>query len=783
MINFSVFLISLSALSYEVLLIRLLSIERWQDFVTMIIGLALLGYGASGTFVHLTRKFWEKNLGLFTGGSACDFALSAFFCFIFSQMIPFNPMDFLWNSGQFFYLLGLSFLFILPFFFAATTIGSLLSSGRFSLEKLYASDLLGAGVGGGLIVFFLNYIDPYICLKIISTLALLGSLPLFHLKGGEFPFKKVFNFLPLFLMVFIWSFPLKQKTHSFKPLEKIKLIPETNVKQLKNGPMAQLHLLESEKTPFRHAPGLSLKDAPLKFPKQWALFKDGMGFTVFHPDGFPNYVKSLTSALPYALDSSSKKKNHVLLLTLDDDTLWWQAYGLKAKKVTAVFEDERIFDLFLSPKKRGQGNFVKEKWRVYLNQVKGKERFALIQVPLSFFKKDSGGPTSLKEDYNLTKESFGLLFESLEEKGQVVFNLPMGLPPKKYVRLLGNLSSQISIETLKKQLMVIRNWDTLTLLFQKGPLEKEQLKRLKTFSQKKNFDLVYYPGIEKKEANHFHRLKAPLFYEVTQKILSNQGKEFLKGYKYKVDLVTDNNPFFFDFYKSESFLELWKLRKRGGMGLLDWGPLFIGVLIIQIVFLGGAFILLPLILSKKKEVAFNVSAKKGLYFFLIGLAFFFVEITLIKRFIPLLGYPLLSLVFVLVVLLLGSGCGSYFLKWRKPKWPFCLFFIFYGTLVGGLFFYKMDLLLNFSSFLKYLLVFLFLFPLGFMMGMPFPLGLDYLKTKDKSFIPWAWAINGLSSVFSIPLVTLVSINFSLGVTFFLGLIVYGVAFRLFAKNL
>ena len=216
MINLSVFLISLSALSYEVLLIRLLSIERWHDFVIMIIGLALLGHGASGTFLYLTRKLWKKNLGAFSVASTCDFSLSAFFCFIFSQMIPFNPMDFLWNSKQFFYLMGLSALLILPFFFAATTIGALLSSGKFSLEKLYAADLLGAGVGGGIIVFFLFYVDPYICLKIICTLALLGSLPLYSIQDEEFFDKRPFIFLPFLLVGIIWFFPLEKKNNLTK---------------------------------------------------------------------------------------------------------------------------------------------------------------------------------------------------------------------------------------------------------------------------------------------------------------------------------------------------------------------------------------------------------------------------------------------------------------------------------------------------------------------------------------------------------------------------------------
>ena len=42
-------LLSASALGYEVLLLRLLSIIQWHHFAYMMISVALLGYGAAGT--------------------------------------------------------------------------------------------------------------------------------------------------------------------------------------------------------------------------------------------------------------------------------------------------------------------------------------------------------------------------------------------------------------------------------------------------------------------------------------------------------------------------------------------------------------------------------------------------------------------------------------------------------------------------------------------------------------------------------------------------------------
>ena len=37
-------------------------------------------------------------------------------------------------------------------------------------------------------------------------------------------------------------------------------------------------------------------------------------------------------------------------------------------------------------------------------------------------------------------------------------------------------------------------------------------------------------------------------------------------------------------------------------------------------------------------------------------------------------------------------------------------------------------------------------PLGFFLGMPFPLGIDVATATQKELIPWAWAANGCASV-------------------------------------
>jgi hypothetical protein len=57
-------LISAAAIGYEILLMRVLSIVQWHHFAYMIISLALLGYGASGTFIALGKRWLEPRFEL-----------------------------------------------------------------------------------------------------------------------------------------------------------------------------------------------------------------------------------------------------------------------------------------------------------------------------------------------------------------------------------------------------------------------------------------------------------------------------------------------------------------------------------------------------------------------------------------------------------------------------------------------------------------------------------------------------------------------------------------------
>src|ERR687891_429316 len=116
-------LISAAILAYEVLLARLFSIIQWYHFAYMVISIALLGYGASGTFVALARERlmpWARPaFALF----AALFGVSAVVCFALAERLPFNALEIVWDPRQLILLAALYALLTVPFFWGAACIG------------------------------------------------------------------------------------------------------------------------------------------------------------------------------------------------------------------------------------------------------------------------------------------------------------------------------------------------------------------------------------------------------------------------------------------------------------------------------------------------------------------------------------------------------------------------------------------------------------------------------------------------------------------------------------
>ncbi len=135
------------------------------------------------------------------------------------------------------------------------------------------------------------------------------------------------------------------------------------------------------------------------------------------------------------------------------------------------------------------------------------------------------------------------------------------------------------------------------------------------------------------------------------------------------------------------------------------------------------------------------------YFGLLGGGFALIEIALVHKTSFFLGAPAYSLAVTLGALLLGGGAGSA-VSGRLERWPWVapvavsvvatLCWLGLSPLLGAA--------LGWSFAGRAALVAVVAGSMGFVMGMPFPLGLARLVRGGVERIPWAWAANGVASV-------------------------------------
>src|SRR5437762_13425149 len=88
-------LLAAAALGYEILLTRLFSIIQWHHFAYMMLSVAMLGYGAAGTFVAVTQRALGAHFAAVFVTAAAAFGITAVAGFLIAQRIAFNPLELL----------------------------------------------------------------------------------------------------------------------------------------------------------------------------------------------------------------------------------------------------------------------------------------------------------------------------------------------------------------------------------------------------------------------------------------------------------------------------------------------------------------------------------------------------------------------------------------------------------------------------------------------------------------------------------------------------------------
>jgi hypothetical protein len=255
-------------------------------------------------------------------------------------------------------------------------------------------------------------------------------------------------------------------------------------------------------------------------------------------------------------------------------------------------------------------------------------------------------------------------------------------------------------------------------------------------------------------------------------------EQFYAKHHLKLEATTDDSPFFFNFYKWRTLLRGETYAMLGYDRTQATGQLILVVMLLQSLLFGGALIFLPL--RRVPAAAGGTRLQRGAlfaYFAALGAGFILLEISFIQRFVLFLGYPTYSLTVVLLSLLVSAGLGSLLtdriqdsFEAALPRRLLLLLLLAGGYLVATP--HVFDALLGAALAVRVAVSIALLVPLGLVLGSFFPLGIRIAERVNPRLVPWAWAVNGCSTVVGTLLAVMIGMTWSFTIVGVMALSVY-----------
>ncbi len=764
----AVFVVSFAVIAWQLGLMRCLLIARYHHFSFLVISCALLGFGASGTALTLMKGRLERHAGPVFMWGVLLFAISMPICFRVGEALPvsvqFSPVVLLPALGWWcaFWLLHL-----IPFFLAGMLIGLALITAGDRVNLVYACNLVGSAAGalGG--IFFMAWVPPEGLVVPCSLLVLVSGLLL--VPGASFRDGLAYSSSLLIAVALLVGaqvagveriFPLgidqyKTLAHVQRLLtqggaeESVSLYGRRGKIQIFSGP--HFHTV------------LSL--GPAVTPSRMDMvIRDGFHagtIPIIDRDPEADFLRNMLSALPYKLIAPQK-----VLILGESGAIYVRLARLSAaRSIVLVQPDENIILALRQhptrPLDDPRVQVVRAEPRAFLDQ--NKDTFDIIQMAaLEGFAPGSSGIGGLREDYLGTVEGFSRCLDALTERGLACVVRGIQDPPRDNIKIAATWIAAMErnhIPELGQCLLMARDELAFVTVAARSPLSPDLTAQFLRVCNEMSWDAEWFPAVRPEQTNRVHILPGPPGEEISwynyamTRLLSPEREGFLASWICNVRPAVDDQPFFHDFFRwasvdrpREAFGPLWPARAE--MGFL--------VLVLALAWTGAvAAVLLPmpLLLSRRHRAAMRpgLTFWVTVYFGALGTGFMFLEMSLIQMFTRFLGDPILAAALVVAGFLFFAGVGSAIqprLTSRIPAGILLVAVVIAGVVVC----YSFLLPVVFqatamtSETWKVIWGLVLLAPPAILMGNPFPWGLSVLHRRTPESVPFAWAVNGFTSV-------------------------------------
>jgi hypothetical protein len=368
----------------------------------------------------------------------------------------------------------------------------------------------------------------------------------------------------------------------------------------------------------------------------------------------------------------------------------------------------------------------------------------------------SSGAYVLSENYLYTVDADRDFLSHLTDDGMLSMGRFRLTPPRESLRMLANAlraMQELGWDRPEDHVMVVSigHLDQARMLVRRRPFTEQEVRQtanLLALVHPQGNMIWYAPYMTDK-------LFPNPFLDLVDAVVAGPGaeREFHEAYPYDVTPVGDDRPFFFEYYKWKNFLtDLAGSGSGGQVGASrPVGLTILSFLLVQVAILCGVFIFAPLVILRARGKRMTSGRHVILGFGGLGLGFMFLEVGLMQKLVLLLGHPSHSITTSLFAVLVGSGIGSLVSgTLPMPVRTRIGASVLAIAVIAVAYAFGLDpitsAVLGQPMWVRQCIAVALVALLAFPMGMPFPLSLRNASNLGPAAVPWAWGINGGTSV-------------------------------------
>ena len=752
-------LVSGTLLMTELALTRIFSVVMYYHFAFLAISIALFGLSASGVFAFVARRWLDKfSTEALLASQSVVYALFTLVALFFLVRLRIGLS---YSRHNLIMMLTIYALATLPFLAGGFVITLAISRLSSRINAVYASDLIGAAVGCLVLIPLLDRVGAPGVVLTAAALAL-ASAVLFAPAAS----RTGYGIVAALVMVLsiggqltgiagfdigdakghVGDVALFTKWNSFS---RIGVYARTHdnwsLSQTYAGPIPRTRYMDIDaaaSTPFLEVkPDLSNVQF-LRYEltaMAYRLKPAGFSALVIGPGG----GRDLVSALVFGASHVDGVEINPIIA---DDVMRGQFHEFSG----GIYTNPRV-------------SIAVDDGRSFVRAAPVK--YDIIQASLvDTWAATAAGAYTLTENTLYTVEAFNDYIDHLNDNG--ILTMTRWVIDGLRLVSLAQEAGQARGWDVSKHLAVVECDRVQTFLMKKSEFTPEEIATLRAAANELHFNVIYAPAFpgEAVAALPTDWVDGTETADYPRLIRAADRHAFYAAYKQDIRPTTDDRPFFFHTTKlDDQFQVAFGRQMLFGNGLSALMTLMgISAALVAL------FVVGPLLLA-------GGTRTPGwfpwlLYFGALGAGFMLIEVSILQRFVLLLGHPVYSLTVTLFSLLLGTGVGA---AWSQQfrdetlKRSTAIMLVVIALLSVAVIAIVTPLIswaIPFSRNIRILISVAALVPIGVALGIPMPAGLRLLSARAPQMVTWAWGINGALSVVGATVAIFIAMNWGFGAT-------------------